>query len=226
MRDISEYTALVRRRIKEKNTERKKRKDLALLLSALLVGAVLLSATALPAMIKGNNKSKDANDRGNDTYGISLPSENTISQNSKSGSVPDAEADTEPGRYDETSDEKSDGTPDETPDGTPEEPGQSDGTPEEPGQSDETPDPEPTGAYPAMIMVNDELYYMKNVTVDRSSVGNVSGYIDSYTDSVPVRNGMNNFSKKTGLPYAEIPEGIVVNIDGEWQLFKAEKPGD
>ena len=73
--------------------------------------------------------------------------------------------------------------------------------------------------YAAAIMVEGEIY-LKTVTsipaeIDESAI---IGYTKSYTETFPKKDGQTNFSRKTGLPYARVEDGIAVLIDNEWYL--------
>jgi len=73
--------------------------------------------------------------------------------------------------------------------------------------------------YAAAIMVEGEIY-LKTVTaipaeIDESAI---IGYTKSYTETFPKKDGQTNFSRKTGLPYARVEDGIAILIENEWYL--------
>ena len=73
--------------------------------------------------------------------------------------------------------------------------------------------------YAAAIMVEGEIYLKTAIAIlaeiDESAI---IGYTKSYTETFPKKDGQTNFSRKTGLPYARMEDGIVVLIDNEWCL--------
>lgn len=75
------------------------------------------------------------------------------------------------------------------------------------------------GDYPAMIMVDDTLYYLEYQAVDSVKSSSIIGYTSSYTDSEPSKDGETNFSRTLGLPYARTEDGIAVKYNGQWNLF-------
>ena len=73
--------------------------------------------------------------------------------------------------------------------------------------------------YAAAIMVEGEIY-LKTATamlaeMDESAI---IGYTKSYTETFPKKDGQTNFSRKTGLPYARVEDGIAILIENEWYL--------
>ena len=73
--------------------------------------------------------------------------------------------------------------------------------------------------YAAAIMVKGEAY-LKSITVISEEVDEsaIIGYTKSYTETFPKKDGQTNFSRKTGLPYARIENGIAILIENEWYL--------
>ena len=74
------------------------------------------------------------------------------------------------------------------------------------------------------IMVNDVFYEISYepmpAEVDESAI---IGYIESYTDTFPDKNGETNISKTMiGAPYAKVEGGLAVLYDHEWYLCEAE----
>lgn len=85
------------------------------------------------------------------------------------------------------------------------------------------PDTTVHGDWPAMIMVDGELYYrISDVSLPSPFVLTIIGETTSYTDSEPTKNGETNFSRKLGLPIARFGQYIAVQVDGEWELFAKE----
>ena len=78
--------------------------------------------------------------------------------------------------------------------------------------------------YAAAIMVEGEIY-LKTVTampaeIDESAI---IGYVESYTDAIPEKDGETNISKDLiGAPYAEVEGGITLLYENEWYLCTAE----
>ena len=73
--------------------------------------------------------------------------------------------------------------------------------------------------YAAAIMVEGEIY-LKTATVMPAEIDEsaIIGYTKSYTETFPKKDGQTNFSRKTGLPYARIEDGIAILIENEWYL--------
>ena len=74
------------------------------------------------------------------------------------------------------------------------------------------------------IMVNDVFYEISYepmpAEVDESAI---IGYIESYTDTFPDKNGESNISKTMiGAPYAKVEGGLAVLYNHEWYLCEAE----
>ena len=80
--------------------------------------------------------------------------------------------------------------------------------------------PDGTGDYPAAIMV-DGTGYLVSVnplpagTVDEAEI---TGCVDSYTETFPEKDGQQNFSREAALPYTRTAEGIALLHDGAWYL--------
>lgn len=74
--------------------------------------------------------------------------------------------------------------------------------------------------YPAAIMVDGTVYLvpvdpLPAVTVDE---GEISGCVDSYTETFPEKDGQRNFSREAALPYAPAAGGLALLCDGAWYL--------
>lgn len=73
--------------------------------------------------------------------------------------------------------------------------------------------------YAAAIMVEGEIYLKTVISIpaeiDESAI---IGYTKSYTETFPKKDGQTNFSRKTGLPYARVEDGIAILIENEWYL--------
>ena len=52
-------------------------------------------------------------------------------------------------------------------------------------------------------------------TVDE---GEITGCVDSYTETFPEKDGQRNFSRGAALPYTRTAEGIALLYDGAWYL--------
>ena len=76
--------------------------------------------------------------------------------------------------------------------------------------------------YQLGIMV-DGVFYEKSyqpmpIEVDETAI---IGYIESYTDTFPKKDGETNISKNLiGKPYAKVEDGIAVLYQNEWYLCK------
>lgn len=81
-----------------------------------------------------------------------------------------------------------------------------------------------SGDYPAMIMHDNTVYELVGETAGDVSEDAIIGYTTSYTDGTPHREGETNFSRETGLPYANVEfngeRGIAVHYNGAWNFFK------
>lgn len=73
--------------------------------------------------------------------------------------------------------------------------------------------------YAAAIMVEGEIY-LKTATAIPAEIdeSGIIGYTKSYTETFPKKDGQTNFSRKTGLPYARVEDGIAILIENEWYL--------
>ena len=71
----------------------------------------------------------------------------------------------------------------------------------------------------------DGVFYEKSyqpmpAEVDESAI---IGYVESYTDTIPKKDGESNISKDIiGAPYAKVEGGISILYENEWYLCKAE----
>ena len=80
--------------------------------------------------------------------------------------------------------------------------------------------PDRTGDYPAAIMV-DGTGYLVSVnplpagTVDKAEI---TGCVDSYTETFPEKDGQQNFSRWEALPYTRTAGGLALLYDGAWYL--------
>ena len=74
-------------------------------------------------------------------------------------------------------------------------------------------------------IVVDGVFYEKSyqpmpAEVDESAI---IGYVESYTDTIPKKDGESNISKDIiGAPYAKVEGGIAILYENEWYLCKAE----
>lgn len=80
--------------------------------------------------------------------------------------------------------------------------------------------PNGTGDYPAAIMVDGTVYLVSvnplpAGTVDKAEI---TGCVDSYTETFPEKDGQQNFSREAALPYTRTAEGIALLHDGAWYL--------
>lgn len=77
--------------------------------------------------------------------------------------------------------------------------------------------------YVESIMADGVLYekaYAMPAEIDESAI---IGYVESYTDSIPKKDGETNISKDLiGAPYAKVEGGIALLYENEWYLCKAE----
>lgn len=89
--------------------------------------------------------------------------------------------------------------------------------------------PDGTGDYPAAIMVDGTVYLVSvnplpAGTVDKAEI---TGCVDSYTETFPEKDGQQNFSREAALPYTRTAEGIALLHDGAWYLcVPAQVDGD
>ena len=71
----------------------------------------------------------------------------------------------------------------------------------------------------------DGVFYKKSyqpmpTEVDESAI---IGYVESYTDTIPKKDGESNIGKDIiGAPYAKVEGGIAILYENEWYLCKAE----
>lgn len=81
-----------------------------------------------------------------------------------------------------------------------------------------------SGDYPALIMVNDSIYYYTYEDIAESEINeeDIIGYTVSYSDSMPTQNGETNFLRDTGSPYAQYEDGVAVFFEGKWGVFEAK----
>lgn len=80
--------------------------------------------------------------------------------------------------------------------------------------------PDGTGDYPAAIMVDGTVYLVSvnplpAGTVDKAEI---TGCVDSYTETFPEKDGQQNFGREAALPYTRTAEGIALLHDGAWYL--------
>ena len=78
--------------------------------------------------------------------------------------------------------------------------------------------------YQLGIMVNG-VFYEKSAQPMPAEVNEsaIMGYIESYTDTIPEKNGETNISKDLiDAPYAKVEGGIAILYQNEWYLCKAE----
>ena len=83
--------------------------------------------------------------------------------------------------------------------------------------------------YPAAIMVDGTVYLvpvdpLPAGTVDKAEI---TGCVDSYTETFPEKDGQQNFSREAALPYAPAEGGLALLHDGAWYLcVPAQVDGD
>lgn len=102
---------------------------------------------------------------------------------------------------------------------TPEAPSENEYEPQSPGAANGN-----SQDYCPAIMVGGTLYWSTGeaipVEVDESAIQTVTAYINT----VPQMDGQTNFSPDLSARYAQISEGLVVLMDGEWVLFDPVPP--
>ena len=76
------------------------------------------------------------------------------------------------------------------------------------------------GDYPAAIMVDGTVYLVPVEPLPAGTVdeGEITGCVDSYTETFPEKDGQQNFSREAALPYIQTAEGIALLCDGAWYL--------
>lgn len=74
--------------------------------------------------------------------------------------------------------------------------------------------------YPAAIMVDGTVYLVPVDPLPAGTVdeGEISGCVDSYTETFPEKDGQRNFSREAALPYAPAAGGLALLCDGAWYL--------
>ena len=74
--------------------------------------------------------------------------------------------------------------------------------------------------YPAAIMVDGTVYLVPVDPLPAGTVdeGEISGCVDSYTETFPEKDGQQNFSREAALPYAPAEGGLALLCDGAWYL--------
>ena len=80
--------------------------------------------------------------------------------------------------------------------------------------------PNGTGDYPAAIMVDGTVYLVPVDPLPAGTVdeGEITGCVDSYTETFPEKDGQQNFSREAALPYAPAVGGLALLYDGAWYL--------
>ena len=78
------------------------------------------------------------------------------------------------------------------------------------------------GDYPAVIMVEDVVYYLATEMPAEIDESAIIGYTNSYTDEMPQHNGEINFNRELNMPYARVEDGIAILYNNEWWLCKAK----
>lgn len=76
------------------------------------------------------------------------------------------------------------------------------------------------GDYPAVIMVDDIIYYLAYAMPAEIDESAIVGYTTSYTDEMPQKNGETNFNRELNMPYARVSDGIAILYENEWWLCK------
>ena len=74
--------------------------------------------------------------------------------------------------------------------------------------------------YPAAIMVDGAVYLVPVDPLPAGTVdeGEITGCVDSYTETFPEKDGQQNFSREAALPYAPAEGGLALLHDGAWYL--------
>lgn len=74
--------------------------------------------------------------------------------------------------------------------------------------------------YPAAIMVDGTVYLVPVDPLPAGTVdeGEITGCVDSYTETFPEKDGQQNFSREAALPYAPAEGGLALLYDGAWYL--------
>ena len=74
--------------------------------------------------------------------------------------------------------------------------------------------------YPAAIMVDGTVYLVPVDPLPAGTVdeGEISGCVESYTETFPEKDGQRNFSREAALPYAPAEGGLALLCDGAWYL--------
>ena len=74
--------------------------------------------------------------------------------------------------------------------------------------------------YPAAIMVDGTVYLVPVDPLPAGTVdeGEISGCVESYTETFPEKDGQQNFSREAALPYAPAEGGLALLHDGAWYL--------
>ena len=80
--------------------------------------------------------------------------------------------------------------------------------------------PDGTGDYPAAIMVDGTVCLVSVNPLPAGTVdeAEITGCVDSYTETFPEKDGQQNFSREAALPYTRTAEGIALLHDGAWYL--------
>ena len=76
------------------------------------------------------------------------------------------------------------------------------------------------GDYPAVIMVDDIIYYLAYAMPAEIDESAIVGYTTSYTYEMPQKNGETNFNRELNMPYASVSDGIAILYENEWWLCK------
>ena len=74
--------------------------------------------------------------------------------------------------------------------------------------------------YPAAIMVDGTVYLVSVNPLPAGTVdeAEITGCVDSYTETFPEKDGQRNFSREAALPYAPAAGGLALLCDGAWYL--------
>ena len=80
--------------------------------------------------------------------------------------------------------------------------------------------PDRTGDYPAAIMVDGTVYLVSVNPLPAGTVdeAEITGCVDSYTETFPEKDGQQNFSREAALTYAPAVGGLALLHDGAWYL--------
>ena len=190
MKDINEYTEILKGRIeteKEKSVIRKKR---AISLAITLTALMLITVLSTLAVMKIGGLSKAVNDNAAADGDIPhIEGADQLDKDRQSGGKSVTDTKTGDPTPPDSSDEKSDGDGATIP------------------QEQE------------MIMVDGNLYVKSCQNAVNVTEDDIIGYTLFVTSGKPTVNGATNVSVKVGTPYAKVGQNVAILIDGEWTVF-------